>query len=135
MTGIHKLETISPHGQPLTKAVVATNRHPSCLHDARRSAHRQASSGASSNDGFGAVRLVAPVAALPGAAAPAVAAAAQRIEHGVGMTINVTVRQMPGGNAKNVQICHYAGGSVTNTFSLDTLKGSKSKSLGASIHT
>jgi hypothetical protein len=75
---------------------------------------------ASSNSGFGEVRD---------------ATNAGRLQHGIGITLNVTVKQPLGGKGNDVQVCHYAGGKVDHEFSPQTtsLGWNKLKSVGESI--
>jgi hypothetical protein len=76
---------------------------------------------ASSNSGFGQVR---EHVGNP-----------DRLQHGIGITLTVTVKQPLNGNGLNVQVCHYAGGQVAHEFSPETMNVSKSKltSIGKSI--
>lgn len=76
---------------------------------------------ASSNSGFGRVR---EHVGNP-----------DRLQHGIGITLTVTVKQPLGGDGHNVQVCHYAGGAVDREFSPQTMQGGKNKlkSIGQSI--
>ncbi len=61
---------------------------------------------ASSNNGFGAVK--------DGNQDP------EKLQHGIGINLNVTLKQPMGGNGRTVQVCHYAGGTVDREFSPTT---------------
>ncbi|HEV7248797.1 MAG TPA: hypothetical protein VGN93_17605 [Shinella sp.] len=52
------------------------------------------------------------------------------VEGGVGITLQVTVRQV-GGSTTMVEVCHYEGGSVTGKLSSDKLNP---KTQGAKMH-
>lgn len=54
-----------------------------------------------------------------------------RVEGGVGITLTVTVRQV-GASATTVEVCHYAGGTVSGKLSAEQLdpKTQKTKMLG-----
>lgn len=76
---------------------------------------------ASSNSGFGQVR---EHVGNP-----------DRLQHGIGITLTVTVKQPLGGNGCSVQVCHYAGGAVGHEFSPQTMNVSsnKLKGIGGSV--
>lgn len=76
---------------------------------------------ASSNDGFGKIKPDANDA--------------ERLQHGIGITFTVTVKQPVGGNGLDVQVCHYAGGGVTHEFAPESTSAgpSKLKAIGKSI--
>ncbi|MDE2008149.1 MAG: hypothetical protein KGI51_16385, partial [Rhodospirillales bacterium] len=78
---------------------------------------------ASSNNGFGTIK---PAVGDP-----------EKLQHGIGITINATVKQPVGGNGKTVQVCHYAGGAVKQEFAPSTLDGvtNKLKAIGKSVVT
>ncbi len=76
---------------------------------------------ASSNNGFGQIKT--------GLTSPG------KLQHGIGVTINATVKQPLGGNGRVVQVCHYAGGGVKQEFSPSSIDGggNKMKAIGQSI--
>jgi hypothetical protein len=78
---------------------------------------------ASSNSGFGAVKEDVNQV--------------EKLQHGIGITLTVTVRQPLRGNGFDVEVCHYAGGGVDKEFSKNTLSNGwkKLKSIGNSIIT
>jgi hypothetical protein len=78
---------------------------------------------ASSNDGFGQIKEDVHDPEL--------------LQHGIGITFDVTVKQPLNGSGRTVEVCHYARGGVTHEFKSKTLSNgsNKLKSIGQSVVT
>jgi hypothetical protein len=58
-----------------------------------------------------------------------------RLQHGIGIQLRVTLMQPLNGNGKTVTVCHYAGGTVKSRFAHGTATSNKASDLVRSIIT